>query len=78
MNKLIVCLVLSLSLTAVYLIANHSNNSTLRSGSCTCPDIESLVSTNEGKRSCVYKDTKGIPTIGIGFNLQRSDAKSLI
>lgn len=37
-----------------------------------------MVAESEGKKSCMYKDTKGIPTIGIGFNLQRSDAKSII
>lgn len=31
---------------------------------------------HEGKRSKVYKDTEGIPTIAVGFNLTRSDAKS--
>uniref|UniRef100_A0A914PMS8 Lysozyme n=1 Tax=Panagrolaimus davidi TaxID=227884 RepID=A0A914PMS8_9BILA len=34
--------------------------------------------TNEGRRRCCYYDTKGIPTIGVGFNLQRSDAKSIL
>ena len=33
---------------------------------------------HEGKKSKVYKDSKGIPTIGVGFNLTRSDAKSKI
>ena len=35
-----------------------------------------MIIESEGKKSCVYKDTKGIPTIGIGFNLQRDDARS--
>ena len=46
--------------------------------SCSCKNIEDLVAEAEGKRKCVYKDTKGIPTIGIGFNLKRSDAPGLI
>jgi lysozyme len=33
---------------------------------------------HEGKRNKVYKDTKGILTIGIGFNLLRADAKKKI
>ena len=33
---------------------------------------------HEGKRTKVYKDTEGIPTIGVGFNLKRADAKQLI
>lgn len=33
---------------------------------------------HEGKRAKVYKDSLGIPTVGIGFNLQRGDAKSKI
>ncbi|CAF1168525.1 unnamed protein product [Adineta steineri] len=33
---------------------------------------------NEGTRTCCYYDTKGIPTIGVGFNLQRSDATSVM
>jgi GH24 family phage-related lysozyme (muramidase) len=33
---------------------------------------------NEGTRLCCYYDTKGIPTIGVGFNLQRTDATSVM
>ncbi len=33
---------------------------------------------HEGYRNKVYKDTVGIPTIGIGFNLQRKDAEYLL
>lgn len=33
---------------------------------------------HENKKNRVYRDSKGIPTIGIGFNLQRSDAKKKI
>ena len=33
---------------------------------------------HEGKRSKVYRDTVGIPTIGVGFNLNRADAKAKI
>jgi GH24 family phage-related lysozyme (muramidase) len=32
-----------------------------------------MVAESEGNKSCVYKDSLGIPTIGIGFNLKRGD-----
>lgn len=47
-------------------------------GGCTCSDIKTMITESEGKRSCVYNDSLGIPTIGIGFNLKRDDAKALI
>lgn len=37
-----------------------------------------MIAESEGSRSCVYNDSLGIPTIGIGFNLKRSDAPTLI
>lgn len=33
---------------------------------------------NEGLCTCCYYDTKNIPTIGVGFNLQRSDAAQVL
>lgn len=44
----------------------------------SCPDVKSLISTHEGDEQCVYTDTTGHKTIGIGFNLERSDAPSKI
>lgn len=41
-------------------------------------DARSLISKHEGKRDCVYKDTMGIKTIGIGFNLETSGARAAI
>jgi hypothetical protein len=35
-------------------------------------------SATAGYRTCVYTDTMGHPTIGIGFNLDRGDAPALI
>ena len=32
----------------------------------------------EGRRATVYKDTKGIPTIGVGFNLMAAGAEQAI
>merc|ERR1711871_1377898 len=39
-------------------------------------DPQMLIAGHEGNRKCVYKDSRGIPTIGIGFNLQNYGAKS--
>ena len=38
----------------------------------------SQTQTNEGTVLCCYYDTKNIPTIGVGFNLQRSDADTVM
>ena len=44
-------------------------------GPCNTLDVEK---NNEGNYSCVYKDPKNIPTIGIGFNLIKKGAKEQI
>jgi GH24 family phage-related lysozyme (muramidase) len=36
------------------------------------------LSWNEDRRKQSYLDDKGIPTVGVGFNLQRADARNLI
>lgn len=41
----------------------------------TC-DARSLITKHEGSRSCVYIDTTGNPTVGIGYNLNDSTARS--
>jgi len=38
-------------------------------------DILDFIKDHEGYRPNVYKDSLGIPTIGIGFNLTRPDAR---
>ena len=43
------------------------------SGRCNSYTRERL---NEGYRRCVYKDPLGIPTVGVGFNLMKSTARS--
>ena len=40
--------------------------------------LKSQLVKHEGKRNKVYLDSEGIPTIGVGFNLHRSDAKQKI
>lgn len=44
-------------------------------GECNSYEREKL---NEGYRTCVYKDPVGIPTIGVGFNLEKFGAKAEI
>lgn len=44
----------------------------------TFDDIKDLIQTHEGVRPHVYLDSRGIPTVGIGFNLMRPDAKDML
>lgn len=37
-----------------------------------------FITKHEGKRNKVYKDSLGIPTIGVGFNLTRADAPKIL
>jgi GH24 family phage-related lysozyme (muramidase) len=37
--------------------------------------IRALIANHEGRRKRVYLDTEGHPTVGIGFNLDRTDAR---
>src|SRR5215472_15690316 len=41
------------------------------------PAIEALITKHEGRRNHVYLDTAGNPTIGIGFNLNGSEAPDI-
>src|SRR5205085_2052928 len=41
-------------------------------------EIENYITFNEGYRTHVYNDSEGNPTIGIGFNLNRSGARAAI
>jgi len=41
-------------------------------------EAKDLIEDHEGNEDTVYNDTMGNPTIGIGFNLNREDAKSRI
>jgi GH24 family phage-related lysozyme (muramidase) len=49
-------------------------------GSVAAADLDSdklrtQLIRHEGKRAKVYKDTEGVPTVGVGFNLNRADAR---
>lgn len=41
-------------------------------------EIREFITKHEGIRSLMYFDSLGIPTIGVGFNLLRDDAKARI
>jgi lysozyme len=41
-------------------------------------ELTKYITYNEGVRSKRYYDSKGIPTIGVGFNLRRSGARDAI
>ena len=45
---------------------------------CAACDARDLIAQHEGKRSCVYTDTMGHPTIGIGYNLDQYGAQEAI
>lgn len=40
--------------------------------------IRELIKKHEGVRLKVYKDSLGIPTVGVGFNLNRPDANAVL
>lgn len=46
-----------------------------QAGTCNSYDREKV---NEDYKPCVYRDSRNIPTIGVGFNLLKSGAKSEI
>ncbi len=45
----------------------------------SCQDITAaqLIQQNEGSESCMYYDTMGNPTVGIGYNLNNGNAASM-
>lgn len=64
-------LLCSLALTVVLLFEDVQS----LSGKCNSYEREKV---NEGYFRCVYKDPRGIPTIGVGFNLKKSGARMRI
>lgn len=75
MLKLLIFL-LCITLVYISLVYNSTADSCRRpvprSQTGTCGPQQTMY--NEGECLCCYYDTKNIPTIGIGFNLQRKDA----
>jgi len=53
-------------------IIQKAENKTL-----TFDDILNLIKKHEGVKPHIYRDSLGIPTVGIGFNMQRPDAKAI-
>lgn len=41
-------------------------------------ETERRIEISEGRRAAMYHDSLGIPTIGVGFNLQRGDARECL
>lgn len=40
--------------------------------------LKKRIVSEEGWRRIVYSDSLGVPTVGVGFNLRRSDARTLL
>ena len=62
-----------MKLRGVVLILIASAFGTERGDAC---DASSLITQHEGKRPCVYTDTTGHKTVGVGYNLDQFGAKS--
>ncbi len=54
---------------------NHPNSSI---DSFFVDELKEMIIRHEGKRNHKYYDSLGVPTIGVGFNLQRSDATEIL
>lgn len=66
-------MLLLLGLVTVALVADANEENTLDRSK-----LKAQLVHHEGKRSKVYLDTEKIPTIGVGFNLNRRDAKQRV
>lgn len=58
-----------------YLVAKQNDSDKERNRQET---LMEMIQRHEGRRSLVYKDHLGNRTIGVGFNLERKDAKTKI
>jgi GH24 family phage-related lysozyme (muramidase) len=84
-NLIVITLISAVAITGLYFLNKNNNDSEntiidflkLNSQGCSCDSLENMVAWAEGRKNCVYKDSLGIPTIGIGFNMNRGNAKSL-
>lgn len=65
----------TLSRVAVLLLASMVISA---QGSCFMQALTHAVANNEGNRPHVYLDTRGHPTVGIGFNLDRGNARAML
>ena len=73
-KQLLLCLLVAAVLHCVSARYLYSMSSQF-SGPCNTYEREKL---NEGYVPYVYRDSKGIPTIGVGFNLEKSGARQQI
>ena len=60
------------ALLATFVVINQA-----RADSCTA-SLRNLVAKHEGDKLCVYVDTTGHKTIGIGYNLDQNGARQMI
>lgn len=70
-------LCVGLSATGLLLGSSLAVQNNFRGGTEQC-DAGSLIRVHEGTRKCVYTDSTGHKTIGVGFNLDQSGAKTAI
>jgi GH24 family phage-related lysozyme (muramidase) len=74
-KTLLVVLLLGTALISYGSISGYFDSGDLKA--CSCDTIQGMVAWAEGNKSCVYKDSLGIPTVGIGFNMKRGDARTI-
>lgn len=73
----IACLLISNASASESACQRPPSDSITLNDAATC-DPKPLIYDHEGCKECMYLDTKGIKTIAVGFNLQRSDARAIL